>query len=45
MGIEYDLRKVQLTELEVLLEFDRICEKYTLPHLRIGGSASGSVRH
>ena len=45
MGIEYDLRKVQLTELEVLLEFDRICEKYKLPYLLIGGSAIGAVRH
>ena len=38
MGIEYDLRKVQLTELEVLLEFERICEKYKLPYFLIGGS-------
>ena len=45
MGIEYDLRKVQLTELEVLLEFERICEKYKLPYFLIGGSAIGAVRH
>jgi lipopolysaccharide cholinephosphotransferase len=39
------LRFLQLKELEVLLEVDRICKKYNLTYYLIGGTALGAARH
>lgn len=39
------LRLLQLTELEILIEFDRICRKYKIGYTIIGGTLLGSVRH
>lgn len=40
-----ELRKLQLLQLKILLEVDRICKKHTLPYFLVGGSALGAVRH
>ncbi len=39
------LRKLQLTELEILDEFVRICEENGLRYYLIGGTLLGAVRH
>lgn len=40
-----ELRTLQLTELELLLEFDRICRKNNIRYSIIGGTLLGAVRH
>ena len=40
-----ELRKVQLTELEILEEIDRICKKNRIRYCVIAGTLLGSVRH
>ncbi len=42
---EEELRKVQLTELEMLKEADRICRKNDIPYVIIAGTLLGAVRH
>jgi len=42
---EYNVRKIQLIELEILNEFDRICKKYGLQYFLTAGTAIGAVRH
>lgn len=39
------LRKLQMIELEMLLEVDRICKKYGIQYMIIGGTLLGAVRH
>ncbi len=39
------LRKLQLTELEILKEIKRICEKHSLKYYLIGGTLLGAIRH
>lgn len=39
------LRRLQLTELELLIEFDRICRKNQIRYSIIGGTLLGAVRH
>lgn len=40
-----DLRKLQLIELELLIEFDRICRKHNIRYTLTGGTLLGAVRH
>lgn len=40
-----ELRKLQLTELELLIEFDRICRKNNIKYTIMGGTLLGAVRH
>jgi len=40
-----ELRKFQLTLLEILDEFTRLCQKHKLTYFLVGGSALGAVRH
>lgn len=40
-----DLRKLQLIELDLLIEFDRICRKYKIRYTLTGGTLLGAVRH
>lgn len=40
-----DLRKLQLIELEMLLEVDRICRKNEIQYFIYEGTALGAVRH
>ena len=44
MGNDY-LRKLQLTEKEILDEIVRICEDNSLNYYLIGGTLLGAVRH
>lgn len=39
------LREVQLTELEMLTEVHRICQKREIPYVIIAGTLLGAVRH
>lgn len=39
------LRKVQLKELEILLEIKRICDKHQIKYQLCGGTLLGAVRH
>jgi lipopolysaccharide cholinephosphotransferase len=40
-----ELRKLQLTELELLIEFDRVCRKNHIRYTLTGGTLLGAVRH
>jgi len=40
-----ELRAVQLTELELLCEVDRICRKNDIPYRIVAGTLLGAVRH
>ena len=39
------LRKLQKTELEMLIELDRICRKYDIEYSLDGGTLLGAIRH
>lgn len=39
------LRKLQLIELEMIIEVDRICRKYNISYSLDGGSLLGAIRH
>ena len=39
------LRSLQKTELELLVEFDRICRKHHITYSIDGGTLLGAVRH
>ena len=41
----YQLRELQLKELEILKEIKRICDKHELTYYLSGGSCLGAVRH
>ncbi len=38
-------RKMQLFELDMLVEFDRVCRKYNINYVIFGGTMLGAVRH
>lgn len=39
------LRRVQLTALDILVEFDRICRKHDIKYILAAGTLLGAVRH
>ena len=39
------IRKIQLTELSILRELDRICQKCKIPYIIDSGTLLGAVRH
>ena len=39
------LRKLQMTELEMLIEVDRICRKHDIRYSLDGGTLLGAIRH
>ncbi|WP_270942928.1 LicD family protein [Romboutsia lituseburensis] len=41
----FDIRELQLKEMELILELDRICKKYDIRYYMSWGSALGAVRH
>ncbi|MBQ9880337.1 MAG: LicD family protein [Clostridia bacterium] len=46
--MEYEenvLRKLQNTELEILIEIDRVCRKHRIRYMLTGGTLLGAVRH
>ena len=40
-----ELRLLQLNELEMLIEFDRICKKHDIHYSLDGGTLLGAIRH
>ncbi len=40
-----DIKKIQNIELEILLEFDRICKKYDIEYQLFAGTLLGAIRH
>lgn len=38
-------RKMQMIQLEMLIEVDRICRKYDIPYSMDGGTLLGAIRH
>lgn len=40
-----ELRRLQLVELELLIELDRVCRKHGIRYLMDGGTMIGAVRH
>ena len=38
-------RKMQLTELDMLVEFDKVCRKNNIKYVLFGGSLLGAIRH
>ena len=43
--LDNDLRKLQLVDLYILLEVDRICKHHNIKYFLIGGTLLGAVRH
>lgn len=42
---DFDLRTLQMKELDILKELDRICKKHNLKYYMAWGTAIGAVRH
>ena len=42
---QYNIQDVQKTLLEILREFDRVCDKYHINYVLDGGTMLGAVRH
>jgi len=40
-----ELRKMQLLQLDMIAEVDRICRKYDIPYIIYGGTMIGAIRH
>ncbi len=38
-------RKMQLTQLDMLVDFDRVCREHNITYVLFGGSLLGAVRH
>lgn len=45
MSLSNDLRAVQMIELEMLIELDRICRKYDIQYFLLAGTVLGAIRH
>ncbi len=41
----YELRRLQKAEFEILVEFKRICDKHSLTYYLDGGTLIGAIRH
>lgn len=43
--ITTELKKIWAVELDLLMQFDRVCKKHGLKYFLIGGSLLGAIRH
>ena len=39
------IRRVQLVALDILIEFDRICQQHNIPYILFAGTLLGAIRH
>ena len=42
---QVELRRLQMIQLDLLTEFDRVCRKYDIKYVMDGGTMIGAVRH
>ncbi len=42
---QIDIRRIQLRELDMLKEIDKICQRHNLTYFALGGTLLGAVRH
>lgn len=40
-----EFRRMQLLELDMLVEFDKLCRRHNIRYVLFGGSLLGAVRH
>lgn len=45
MMSSYNIRQIQLTQLEILIEVDKICRKHDIKYFLTNGTLLGAVRH
>lgn len=45
MARDFDLKRLQNTQLEIYKEIDRICKKYNIEYFGTWGTALGAIRH
>ena len=43
--VSKEMKRVWAVELDLLVEFDRVCRKYSFPYVATGGTLLGAVRH
>ena len=43
--MDAELRRLQLTQVEILKEIDRICRRHAIPYSLYAGTLLGAVRH
>ncbi|MDN6626533.1 MAG: LicD family protein [Pisciglobus halotolerans] len=44
-GLEIEIKEAQKVELEILLEFDRVCKEHDIPYQLFAGTLIGAIRH
>lgn len=43
--VSKEMKRIWAVELDLLVEFDRVCKKYSLPYVATGGTLLGAIRH
>ena len=44
-GLNVGIKEAQNVQLEILLEFDRLCKKYKIQYQLFAGTLIGAIRH